>query len=125
MQKKKYHTIITGKSLSSLEETESIILENGGTCTLVELNMRDLVGIDKLGLEIFNRWKKLDILISNAAILGTLGPIHHQNNDEFIDVMNINLISNHRLIRSLDPLLKNSINPKASFLSSSVAIEAR
>ena len=125
LAKKNYHTIITGKSISNLEETENTILENGGSCTLVELNMKDLVGIDKLGLEIFNRWKKLDILISNAAILGTLGPIHHQSNDEFIEVMNINLISNHRLIRSLDPLLKNSINPKASFLSSSVALEAR
>ena len=125
LAKKNYHTIITGKSLSTLEETENTILENGGSCTLVELNMKDLVGIDKLGLEIFNRWKKLDILISNAAILGTLGPIHHQSNDEFIEVMNINLISNHRLIRSLDPLLKNSINAKVSFLSSSVALEAR
>ena len=125
LAKKNYHTIITGKSISNLEETENTILENGGSCTLVELNMKDLVGIDKLGLEIFNRWKKLDILISNAAILGTLGPIHHQSNDEFIEVMNINLISNHRLIRSLDPLLKNSINAKASFLSSSVAVEAR
>jgi NAD(P)-dependent dehydrogenase (short-subunit alcohol dehydrogenase family) len=125
LAKKNYHTIITGKSISNLEETENTILENGGSCTLVELNMKDLVGIDKLGLEIFNRWKKLDILISNAAILGTLGPIHHQSNDEFIEVMNINLISNHRLIRSLDPLLKNSINAKASFLSSSVALEAR
>ena len=125
LAKKNYHTIITGKSISNLEETENTILENGGSCTLVELNMKDLVGIDKLGLEIFNRWKKLDILISNAAILGTLGPIHHQSNDEFIEVMNINLISNHRLIRSLDPLLKNSINAKASFLSSSVALEVR
>ena len=125
LAKKNYHTIITGKSISNLEETENTILEYGGSCTLVELNMKDLVGIDKLGLEIFNRWKKLDILISNAAILGTLGPIHHQSNDEFIEVMNINLISNHRLIRSLDPLLKNSINAKASFLSSSVALEAR
>jgi NAD(P)-dependent dehydrogenase (short-subunit alcohol dehydrogenase family) len=125
LAKKNYHTIITGKSISNLEETENTILEYGGSCTLVELNMKDLVGIDKLGLEIFNRWKKLDILISNAAILGTLGPIHHQSNDEFIEVMNINLISNHRLIRSLDPLLKNSINAKASFLSSSVALEVR
>jgi NAD(P)-dependent dehydrogenase (short-subunit alcohol dehydrogenase family) len=125
LAKKNYHTIITGKSISNLEETENTILEYGGSCTLVELNMKDLVGIDKLGLEIFNRWEKLDILISNAAILGTLGPIHHQSNDEFIEVMNINLISNHRLIRSLDPLLKNSINAKASFLSSSVALEAR
>ena len=120
-----YHTIITGKSLSSLEKTEKKIVDNGGSCTLVELDMNDFIGIDKLGLEIFKRWRKLDILISNAAILGTLGPIHHQSHDEFIKVLNVNLISNHRLIRSVEPLLKNSTQPHASFLSSTVANEAR
>ena len=123
--KHNYHTIITGKSLSSLEKTEKVIADNGGSCTLVKLDMNDLIGIDKLGLEIFKRWKKLDILISNAAILGTLCPIHHQSSDEFIEVINVNLISNHRLIRSLEPLLKNSKKPKASFLSSTVAYEPR
>ena len=125
LAKHKYHTIITGKSISSLEKTEKIIVDNDGSCTLVELDMNDFFGIDKLGLEIFKRWKKLDILISNAAILGTLGPIHHQSNDEFIEVINVNLISNHRLIRSLEPLLKNSDQPKATFLSSTVADEPR
>ena len=125
LAKQDYHTIITGKSLSSLEKTEKKIIDQGGSCTLVELDMNDFVGIDKLGLEIFKRWKKLDILISNAAILGTLGPIHHQSNDEFIEVLNVNLVSNHRLIRSVEPLLKNSNQPKASFLSSTVANEAR
>ena len=123
--KEKYHTIITGKSISSLEKTEKVIVENGGSCTLVKLDMKDFTGIDKLGLEIFKRWRKLDILISNAAILGTLGPIHHQNHDEFIEVLNVNLISNHRLIRSVEPLLKNSPKPQASFLSSTVATVAR
>ena len=122
---RKYHVVITGKSLSSLKNTENFILKNGGSCTLVELNMNDFTGIDKLGLEIFRRWKTLDILISNAAILGTLSPLHHQSTEEFIEVLNVNLISNHRLIRSMDPLLKNSSKPIASFLSSSVAIEAR
>ena len=122
---KRYHTIITGKSLSSLKKTEEFIVRNGGSCTLVELDMNDFNGIDKLGLEIFKRWKKLDVLVSNAAILGTLGPLHHQNHDEFISVLNVNLISNHRLIRSIEPLLKNSNSPIAYFLSSSVAIEAR
>ena len=71
LAKNNFHTIITGKSLSSLEKTEKIIIKNGGSCTVVVLDMNDFVGIDKLGLEIFKRWKKLDILISNAAILGT------------------------------------------------------
>ena len=125
LAKHNYHTIITGKSIYSLEKTEEIIVDSGGSCTLVELDMNDFIGIDKLGLEIFKRWKKLDILISNAAILGTLGPIHHQSNEEFIEVLNVNLVSNHRLIRSLESLLKNSDQPKAYFLSSTVAYEPR
>ena len=125
LAKCKYHIIITGKSILSLKKTEKLIIENGGSCTLVELDMNDFAGIDKLGLEIFKRWKKLDLLISNAAILGTLGPIHHQSNDEFVKVLNVNLVSNHRLIRSLEPLLKNSDQPQACFLSSILANEVR
>ena len=124
LSKNNMHVIISDKSLSSLNNTENIIIENGGTCTVVELDMKDFLGIDRLGIEIFKRWKKLDVLISNAAILGTLGPIYHQSNDEFLDVINVNLISNHRLIRSFDLLLKNSESPKAFFLTSSVAKKA-
>ncbi len=121
LTKNNIHVIITDTSLSGLNNTEDMIIKNGGTCTVVELDMRDFVGIDRLGIEIFKRWEKIDILISNAAILGTLSPIHHQSNDEFLDVINVNLISNHRLIRSFDSLLKNSKAPKALFLTSSVA----
>ncbi len=125
LAKKKVHTIITARSVSRLIKTEKSIINNGGSCTLVELDMRDLKGLDNLGIEIFKRWGKLDILIANAAILGTLGPIHHQSNDEFLEVMIVNAISNHRLIRSCDPLLKKSQKPKACFLTSTVAIEPR
>jgi hypothetical protein len=120
LAKKKTHVIITGRKLSGLEITEDKINSNGGTCTIAQLDMTDFIGIDRLGIEIFKRWGKLDILIANAAILGTLGPIHHQSSEEFFDVININLLSNHRLIRSFDSLLKKSNFSKALFLSSSV-----
>ena len=125
LAKKNIHAILTARSASRLIKTEKSIIDNGGTCTVVELDMKDLYGLDNLGKEIFKRWGKLDILISNAAILGTLGPIHHQSNDEFLDVLMVNSISNHRLIRSCDALLKKSHTPKACFLTSTVAIEAR
>ena len=125
LSKKNIHVIITGKTLSGLESTESKIKLDGGTCTIAQLDMSDFIGIDRLGIEIFKRWGRLDILISNAAILGTLGPLHHQNSEEFFDVININLLSNHRLIRSLDSLLKKSIFSKALFLSSSVALNSK
>ena len=125
LAKKKIHTIITARSSSRLIKTEKSIIDNGGTCTVVELDMKDLHGLDNLGKEIFKRWGKLDILIANAAILGTLSPLHHQSNEEFSDVLNINLISNHRLIRSFDALLKNSVSSKAIFLTSSVSFNPK
>jgi NAD(P)-dependent dehydrogenase (short-subunit alcohol dehydrogenase family) len=118
---KDVHVIITDKYLSTLTNTENTIIANGGTCTVVQLDMTDLLGIDKLGFEVFKRWGKLDILIANAAILGTLSPLHHQSNEEFLEVLNVNLISNHRLIRSFNALLNKSKNPKAFFLTSSVS----
>ena len=125
LAKKNVHTIITARSASRLIKTEKFIINNGGSCTLVELDMKDFKGLDNLGIEIFKRWGRLDILIANAAVLGTLGPIHHQSSDEFLEVMMVNTISNHRLIRSCDALLKKSHKPKACFLTSSVAIEPR
>ena len=125
LSKKNIHVIITGKTLSGLESTESKIKLDGGTCTIAQLDMSDFIGIDRLGLEIFKRWGKLDILISNAAILGTLGPLHHQSSEEFFDVINVNLLSNHRLIRSMDALLKKSNLSKALFLSSSVGLNPK
>ena len=125
LAQKNIHTIITDKNLSGLQKTEDSILSNKGTCTVAELDMQDFVGIDRLGMEVFKRWKKLDIMVSNAAMLGTLGPIHHQNNEEFVEVLNVNSISNYRLIRSFDALLKNSDKPKALFLTSSLARKPR
>ena len=125
LAKKNMHVIIIDKYLTRLTNTENIIISNEGTCTVVELDMKDLLGIDRLGLEIFKRWGKLDILIANAAILGTLSPLHHQSNEEFSDVLNINLISNHRLIRSFDALLKKGMSSKAIFLTSSVSFNPK
>ncbi len=125
LSKKNIHVIVTGRTLTRLINTEKKIKSNKGSCTVVQLDMNDFQGIDKLGVEIYKRWGKLDFLISNAAILGTLGPLHHQTSDNFFDVININLLSNHRLIRSLDFLLKQSELPKALFLSSPVAINPK
>ena len=40
LAKQKIHTIITSRSSSRLIKTEKSIIDNGGTCTLVELDMR-------------------------------------------------------------------------------------
>ena len=54
----------------------------------------------------------------NAAILGTLTPLCHQEPKEFEEVLNTNLIANFRLLRSLELSLKESNHGKLCVISS-------
>ncbi len=125
LAKKGYHVIILGKDANKLNELYDNINSFGGSATIVQLDLRDFVGIDRLGLEINKKFRKLDILIFNAAKLGTLTPLIHQSPTEFEDVMKINLLSNFRLIRSLDLSLKKSENPCLYFISSNLTIKRK
>ena len=68
---------------------------------------------------------KLDILVANAGVLGVISPIGHVEAKTFEKVMNINVTSTWRLIRSVDPLLRLSDAGRAIVLSSGAAHSAR
>jgi NADP-dependent 3-hydroxy acid dehydrogenase YdfG len=59
LAQKNIHTIITDKNLSGLKKTEDAILSNNGTCTVAQLDMKDFLGIDRLGMEIFKKVEKV------------------------------------------------------------------
>ena len=113
-----YHVILIGRNLNKLNKTYDEIKKINGSSTIVNLDLKDFVGIDRLGLEVFNKFGKIDLIILNASILGTLGPLTHQEPNEFEEVLNVNLISNYRLLRSLEPLLKKSEKPNIVFICS-------
>ena len=112
------HVLIQGKNQTKLDNLYDKIKSLKGSATIIHLDLKDHLGIDRLGYEIYKNFKKLDLLIMNAAILGTLTPISHQNPSEFEEVLNTNLISNFRLLRSLDLPLKNSDGSKLCVISS-------
>src|SRR5665213_1112756 len=74
-----------------------------------------------LGAAICERWKKLDMLLGNAGTLGVLTPLTHLEPKVFQELMELNVTTNWRLIRSLDPLLKMSDAGRALFVSSAAA----
>jgi len=115
------HVILTARTVGGLEEVDDDIRAAGGTASLVEMDLRDGPAIDRLGARIHERWSRLDILIANAGVLGTLTPLPHQDPDEWDEVVAVNLTANLRLIRSLDPLLRVSDAPRAIFVSSGAA----
>ena len=119
------HVIAVARTVGGLEELDDDIQKAGGSATLVPLDLKDGEGIDRLGGAIHERWGKLDILLANAGILGSITPVGHISPKEFDDVMAINVTANWRLIRSLDALLRQSKSGRALFVSSGAARNRR
>ena len=115
------HIIATARTQGGLEDLDDAIKAEGGECTLVPMDLKNGDGIDQLGKIIHERWGRLDGFFANAGILGEITPAPHTTPKTWDDVMAVNVTSNYRFIRSLDPLLRASDAGRAVFVSSSVA----
>jgi NAD(P)-dependent dehydrogenase (short-subunit alcohol dehydrogenase family) len=116
--------ILVARTVGGLEERDDEIRALGGQATLVPLDLRDFDKIDQLGAALYQRFGKLDILVGNAGILGSLSPMGHFAPKTWDDVIATNLTANWRLIRSLDPLLRQSEAGRALFTTCAAARDA-
>ena len=119
------HIVALARTVGGLEELDDKIRDIGGSATLVPLDLKDFEGIDRLGGALHERYRRLDILIGNAGILGPLSPLGHVDPKSWDEVMTINVSANFRLIRSVDPLLRLSRAGRVVFISAGVAATAR
>jgi len=115
------HVICIARTVGGLEETDDAIVKAGGTATLVPLNLKDFSAIDRLGASIYERWGKLDAFLGNAGVLGALTPLAQLEPKIFAELIDINVTANYRLIRSLDPLLRQSDAGRVLFITSGAA----
>ena len=115
------HVICIARTVGGLEETDDAIVKAGGTATLVPLNLKDFSAIDRLGASIYERWGKLDAFLGNAGVLGALTPLAQLEPKIFAELTDINVTANYRLIRSLDPLLRQSDAGRVLFVTSGAA----
>jgi NAD(P)-dependent dehydrogenase (short-subunit alcohol dehydrogenase family) len=119
------HVIAVARTVGGLEDLDDAIKAAGSEATLVPLDLRDGDGIDRLGKAIFDRWGKLDGLVGNAGVLGTITPVSHLDVKDFDQAFAVNVTANYRLIRSVDPLLRQAEAGRAVFVSSSSSHSAR
>ncbi len=118
------HLVLTGRTAGALEELDDEIKRATGRTepsSLITLNLKHGDKIDGLGPALYQRFGKLDVLVSCAGILGTLTPLGHLTTDAWAETMEINLTANMRLIRTLDPLLKRADAGRAIFVTSGAA----
>ena len=114
------HVVATARTVGGLEELDDTIKAAGGSCTLVPLDLAAPDGIEELGQAIFDRFKRLDVLVANAAVAASLGPISQLSPKAWEESVVLNMTANWRLIRSLEPLLKVSAAGRAIFVTSGV-----
>ncbi|MDH7795750.1 MULTISPECIES: SDR family NAD(P)-dependent oxidoreductase [unclassified Beijerinckia] len=124
LAKRGAHVIAVARTQGALEELDDAIRGLGGSATLVPCDLKDFDAIDRLGLAVFERWKKLDILVGNAGLLGPTTPLPHLDPPQWNDVMAVNVTANYRLIRSFDALLRQSDAGRAVFISSGAGNKA-
>src|SRR6476661_3377978 len=92
------HVILVARTASALEEVEDRIHGTGGTATIAPLDLIEGENIGKLAGAVAERWGKLDMLVLNAAMLGTLTPVQDIDPKEFSRLLSVNLLANQALI---------------------------
>ena len=118
--------VCIARTVGGLEEVDDAIRRAGGEpALLVPMDLRDGEAIDRLGASLFERFGRLDILVANAAVLGNLSPLGHIPPKVWDDVMAVNVTANWRLIRSLDPLLRQAEAGRAIFVTSGLGRDPR
>jgi NAD(P)-dependent dehydrogenase (short-subunit alcohol dehydrogenase family) len=119
------HVILVARTAASLEEVEDKIHAAGGTATIAPLDLTDGESIGKLAGAVAERWEKLDVVVLNAAMLGSLTPVQDIDPKEYSRLLSLNLLANQALIAAFDPLLKRAESADIVALTSSVGSEPR
>jgi NAD(P)-dependent dehydrogenase (short-subunit alcohol dehydrogenase family) len=119
------HVILTARSPRDLEATEDRIYDVGGTATIAALDLIETDAIARLATSVTMRWGKLDILMINAATLGSLTPVAQIDGPEFSRVLTLNVLASQALIAGFDPLLRKSDAGRLLAITSSVGRNPR
>ena len=120
--------IMMGRDLGSLEYAYDAVIDKGFQEPI--LYPLDIEGAtpenyQSLQDDIFNQFEKLDGLIHNAAILGTMMPVDQFDIKLWYSTLQINLNGPFMLTQFLIPLLNKSDDARILFLSAEQGREAK
>lgn len=119
------HVVLVARTGKALEEVEERIHEAGGSATIAPLDLTDGESIGKLAAAVAERWNAIDILVLNAAMLGSLTPVEHIDAKEYAKLLATNLLANQALIAAFDPMLRRAEQADIVAVTSSVGREPR
>lgn len=112
--------ILVGRTVRKLEGVHAEIEAGGGRAQIAPLNLETAVATDydQLAAAIGAAYGRLDGLLHNAALLGTLSPIEQYDAPTWFRVMHVNLTAGFLLSQVLLPLLRASADASVVFTTS-------
>jgi NAD(P)-dependent dehydrogenase (short-subunit alcohol dehydrogenase family) len=119
------HVILTARTAGGLEAVEERIHAAGGNATIAPMDLTESDSIARLAQAVGGRWPALDILVVNAAMLGTLTPVPMIDGKEFNRLLTLNLLAAQALIANFDAPLRRSERARVVALTSSVGATPR
>jgi len=119
------HVILTARTAGALEQVEEAIHDLGGTATIAPLDLIETDSVSRLAAAVTDRWGKLDVLMLNAATLGSLSAVPAIEAKEFAKVLTLNVSAQQALLAAFDPLLRKSDRARVLAITSSVGRNPR
>jgi NAD(P)-dependent dehydrogenase (short-subunit alcohol dehydrogenase family) len=120
LSKTAQHIYLIGRNVNALEETSDLISINSCEATIVPLDLTKFELIDELGHSIYKKHHRIDIYFSCAGMIKHLSPVTSIKPKDFEEIINLNLVSNYRLLRSFHPLFLASSKPRALIISKNI-----
>ena len=119
------HVVLAARTAGALEEVEERIHQAGGSATIAPLDLAEGESIARLAAAMAERWQALDILVLNAAMLGTLTPVPNIDGKELSKLLTLNLLAPQALIAAFDVMLRKSAQGRVLAVTSSVGRQPR
>jgi len=120
--------ILVGRTISKLQKVKEQIIAQGYPTPLViavDLEIAETADYHSLVTQLKTQVGRLDGLVNNASIATKLKPISQLTENEFKQVMQINVNATFSLTHHLLPLLSQSADASIIFTSSSVGRKGR
>ena len=119
------HVVLTARTAKDLEAVEETIFDAGGSATIAPLDLTQTDSIARLAAAVGERWQALDLLVLNAAMLGSLAAVPAIDAKELAQVLTLNVSAQVAMIQAFDPMLRKAAAGKVIGLTSSVGRNAR
>ncbi|MBU3019662.1 YciK family oxidoreductase [Paraglaciecola agarilytica] len=120
--------ILLGRTVSKLEAVYDEIVANGGPePAIIPLDLQGATPqhYRDMANTIDNQFASLDGVLHNASLLGHLEPFQQINEDDWNNVMQVNVNSQFFMTQALIPVMKKSTNASLVFTTSSVGLKGR